>query len=445
MLVELLADVLGAEPTDRNLWLAARSGRSAADMALDLLDRYTSAELEPLPRKSADMFRPAFLTDYVGRSTTPYDREFAFVARSLCYADEVAVIDEVAFWAAQDDPDSYLHDRQLWGFPDADDLTWSLRRIARYGELETAGLLRYVEGPRYPDPNTVRGDLDDATVRSLAPLVVERHGWVGDVRSPFRLSQVSEELTLWFGELGAVLGRVAACPEHLDVYLPQWFAGPDLLNWVYRKSEPPTWLNAAELRGMEALTHLFTLPAPSAAAVRRLTMTDVREIRNADQLSHWRELLGKELRSIAGDHSLAATVEFREHLESHARVLRQGTQQSRHFSESLSDVIQTGIAVAPAALLTRQDPIGATAVAVAPLVRGLVRSLFGWLIRKSPTSADAYVVDHDAQDSALRLFLNELPAGDPDFSQRPPTSWMRTLDGRPRAFDIFDEFFGSSS
>lgn len=83
-LVELLAEVLGAPATDRNIWLATRSGRSASNIAVDLLDLYKSAELEPLPAKSPEMFRPAFLTDYVGRSTTPYDREFAFVSRSLC-------------------------------------------------------------------------------------------------------------------------------------------------------------------------------------------------------------------------------------------------------------------------------------------------------------------------------------------------------------------------
>lgn len=333
----------------------------------------------------------------------------------------------------------------MWGFPDADDLTWSLRRIARYGDLEAAGLLRYVAGPIYPSQDRVRDSLDNATVRSLAPLVAKRHGWVGDFDSPFRLGQVREELTLWFSELGAVLDRVAASPEHLDVYLPQWFAGPDLLDWAYRESEPPKWLGVPEIRGVETLTQLFTLPAPSAAVVHRLAMTNVLEIRSSDQLSQWRELFSRELRSVAGDHSLAATIEFREHLESHAHTLRRGVRQSRHFSESLSDVIQTGIAVAPAAMLTSQDPISTSAVALAPMIKGLVSSLFDWLIGKSPSPPDVYVVDHAAQDSALRLFLNELPAGDPEFSQRPPTSWMRTLDGRPRAFDLFDETFGSFS
>lgn len=444
MLAELLADALGASPTERNLWLAMRSGRSAAELALDLLDRYTSAQLEPLPCKSPGMFRPAFLTDYVGRSTTPYDREFAFVARSLCYADEVAVVDKVAIWAAQDDPERYLHDHQQWGFPDADDVTWSLRRIARYGELEATALLRYVEGPVYPRPSRVHESLDDSTVRSLAPLVADRHGWVGET-TPFRLDRVREELALWFSELKAVLGRVAGCPEHLDLYLPQWFAGPDLLNWTYRRTEPPEWLNSTELRGTEALTQLITLPAPSAAAVRSLTMTEIHAIRGTDQLSEWRELLNTELQRVTEDHSLATTVEFREHLEAHARGLRQGMRQSRQFSESLADVIQTGIAVAPAAMLTGQDPVGATAVAIAPLIKGLITNLFSWLRSRSPASADSYVVDHEAQGSAVQLFLNELPAGDPDFSQRPPASWMQTLDGRPRAFDLFDEFFGSDS
>lgn len=87
LLWEILADVLGAEPTDHNIWLATRRGRSGKELALELLERYRPVDPDPLPAKTPTTFRPAFLLDYHGRSETPYDREFTFVGNcGPCYS-----------------------------------------------------------------------------------------------------------------------------------------------------------------------------------------------------------------------------------------------------------------------------------------------------------------------------------------------------------------------
>lgn len=125
-------------------------------LALDVLERYRSGYLDPVPAKTPSTFRPAFLLDYYGESDTPYDREFAFVARSLSYADQVAVVDEVARWAAQKDPEEHLNEMYFGGFPECGNLPWALRRIARYAELERAQLLYYVEPPIFPNEDDVR-------------------------------------------------------------------------------------------------------------------------------------------------------------------------------------------------------------------------------------------------------------------------------------------------
>jgi hypothetical protein len=441
-IAELLAEVLGDEPTDRNLWLATRNGRKGRDLALELLARYNGADLEPLPAKTTTTFRPAFLTDYHGRSWTPYDREFAFVARALNYADQVVVVDEVGTWAASPDPEEHLDSVMLGGFLECDNVTWSLRRIARYAALEHQHLLYYVDAPRREaDRSDARGAAELAAAE-LQPLVEERMGWASSVVGPGnRLGLVADELELWFDQLHTVLAHVERSHQHVDLYLPEWFAGPALLDWTYRAAIPPDWMSSDALKDQRAVSQLLNLPSPTSRLIDRLSSDELLAVREADHMAQWRHSARDGLGRLAQEADLITRVEIYEDLQRHAEQLRRSERQRPTFGEGFTEAIQAGVAVAPIAALAGQNPLVSVLESAAPAVANLARSLVAWMFAADLTTENE-VRDHEAEANSMRIFLSvPTSSGDPN-AQRPPTSWMRTLDGRPMAFDLFDIFPG---
>lgn len=434
---ELLADALGAEPTDRNIWLATRRDRSGMSLALDILERYRSTTLEPVPAKTPSTFRPAFLLDYYGASDTPYDREFAFVARSLSYADQVAVVDEVAGWAAQTDPEAHLAEMYFGGFPECGNLPWALRRIGRYAELERAQLLYYVEPPAFRDEDVLRESLATKAAPDLSSLVAERRGWIPTVAdSPLGRGMVVDELAYWFQQLHAVLDHADSYHQSIDLYLPDWFAGPELLEWLYRSASPPEWVTPTGLRDQQAVSQLLDLPAPSADIVQRLSVTEILAVRRTDHMSRWRSRFRDEIELLAASTDLATRMEVQASIADHARQLQKTERLSSALTDGLRDSIQAGIAVAPVAAFTHQNVLATALEAASPAVVGVASSMFRWLMGRSPEDGSGDVRDRSTEAFALRTFLNE-PLPRTGAGRRAPNSSMRTMDGRAVAFDPF--------
>lgn len=438
LLSELLADVLGDEPTDQNIWLATRRGRSGKELALELLERYRSVELEPLPAKTPTTFRPGFLLDYYGRSETPYDREFTFVGRALSYADQVVVVDELAGWASQPDPEAHLADFDFGGFPECGNLVWALRRIGKYAALEDAQLLYYIDAPDQPDEEAIRAEIAVPAASELAPLVAERLGWVlglGD--SPFEQHTVAFELGLWFTQLYTIFDHTDRYEQNIDLYLPEWFAGPELLNWLYRHETPPEWMTSGTLHNQQAVVQLLDLPAPSADLLQQLSSDQLLAVREADHMSEWRTALRDGLGHLRSEPDLATRLEVHENLQRHADRLRNTARLTPVLREGLSDAVQAGLAVAPVAAVTHQAPLIAAIEATSPISAALIRSFFGWLLGGVPEDGTGDVRDLIAESASLRTFLNEPATAQLGAPRRPPTSWIRTMDGRPVALDLF--------
>ncbi|PRB10858.1 hypothetical protein [Microbacterium sp. MYb62] len=434
---ELLADSLGAEPTDRNIWLATRRDRSGMTLALDMIERYRSSDtLEPVPSKTPSTFRPAFLLDYYGESDTPYDREFAFVARSLSYADQVAVVDEIAGWAAQPDPEAYLAEMYFGGFPECGHLPWALRRIGRYAELERAQLLYYVEPPTFRDENAIREGVATDAAPDLSFLVEERRGWIPTVKdTPRGRGMVVDELAFWFQQLHAVLDHSDHYHQSIDLYLPDWFAGPQLLEWLYRSSTPPEWVTAQGLKDQQAVSQLLDLPAPSAEIVQQLSVAEILAVRDADHMSQWRNHFRTEIGHLAASSDLATRMEVQANIADHVQQLQKTERLTSALRGGLRDSIQAGIAVAPVAAFTHQNLLATTLEAASPAVVGVASSMLRWLMGRSPEDGNGEVRNRVAETVALRTYLNEpLPPGG---RRRTPNSSMRTMDGRAVAFDPF--------
>lgn len=441
-LKDLLAEALGDEPTDRNLWKATKNSASSTDLALNFIERYREVEpdLIPIPIKGPDTLRPAFLVDYSGREVTPYDREFAFIAKSLSYSDQVAVVDEIGSWARADDPGKVLHEKALGGFPDCTNIMWALRRIALYGPLEEAGLLFYVDKPDRASQEDVQSLLNEDSTDELFSLVADRMGYEKRRLNSFHSRGViASDLAMWLTQFLTVMSHVDKLNHHVDLYLPEWFAGPQLLDWTYRNTMPPGWLSSETLRTTQVVNQLITLPAPSAEALQSLSVKELLDIRSSDQLSSWRENFEDELRLLDADPSLLANIEFRESLTERASQLC-NKRSHPNFARVMTEAIQTGLVVAPVAGLVGQDIAGAVAVGTAPILARL-GSLFGSWVFGERYGSDGYLVrDRAAETQALRLFLNEPVAGSHPTSQRPPTSFLTTSDGAPLALDIFEDW-----
>lgn len=431
LISDILAEVLGEEPTEIAVWRATKQIGSAERVAKSVVREYLSTDLDPLPAKSKTALRPAFLSDYQGRSDTPYDREFTFVGKSLCYSDEVAVPDEINDLIESNDIERAIAVRAL-GFPECSDLRWVFRRIARYAELERSGLLHFVPRPPRQDAADIPGNLLDEAVRDLGPMVVERHGWDTSVVDSMGGGVLREELASWLAEFNAIFEYAALHTSLFDIYLPEWFAGPELLNWVFRSGTQTGHLSDEALQQQRALTQLVSLPSPSVHSLRRSALQDLPRIRESRQLSSWREQLRDALRDLDADPTLLGTRQFEEHLKSSAASLKSEVDRS-HLSNSLSGTIETGIATAPTAYLFGQDVLGAAATAVAPLLMRLVST---WL-SGTRTIPEEKVEDSKRSGAAFRAFLSE-PWSPSSSNQAPPTTWIRTIDGRPVAFDLFD-------
>lgn len=430
LISDVLAGVLGEDPTETAVWRATRRPDLARRVAETVVAAYLSEDLDPLPAKSNTTLRPAFLSDYHGRQDTPYEREFVFVGKSLCYSDEVAVVDEINDLAESPDLERSISDKAL-GFPECSDLQWILRRIARYAHLERAGLLHFIPRPARQDRSGVPGQLLDAAVRELGPLVAKRHGWDPTLLSN-EAGPARAELASWLSEFSTVFDYAAAHSSLFDIYLPAWFAGPELLEWTYKKGLRAEHLPGDVLRQQTALTHLVSLPSPSGHALRMSALTEIPRLREAQQLVGWREQLHHALQGLDNDPSLLGTREFEEHLTRAGDSLNFQVQRST-LRDSLTSTIETGIATAPVAYLFSQDVIGTTAIAAAPAVLKFVNT---WLRGGRPPQEEK-VGNPKQSATAFRSFLSE-PWSPRSRNQAPPTSWMRTPDGQPIAFDLFD-------
>ncbi|MBL3752865.1 hypothetical protein [Mycobacteroides abscessus] len=439
-LESLLAGILGDEPTDRNIWLATRRGTDGAQLATELYQAYEGAAvLDPVPAKSPARLRPAFLNDYWGRSDTPYDREFSFVEKSLLYSDEVAVIDELEEWSRAPDPLAHIEGLRSVGSVECDDATWALRRIARYAYLERAGLLYYISPPQFRSVEDVYNDISQEMVDELSPCVIRRKGWDPDrAEALHNLGYIRQELASWFREFEATLNHVSMLDETIDPYLPQWFGGPELLEWFFRHNSAPDWLDKHRLRQQQTVAQLLSLPAPASSALNRIGVDDLLRIREGDQLQAWRSALKHELDTLGAEPGLAATAEFRDNLDALASQHKNSIRSQPRLGKLLTDTIETGIAVAPIAILTHQNPVDTAAVAIAPIVLQLALATAKWLIGHGddtgPECTDR-VIDQPASRDAVRLFLNE-PFTQSD-SHTPPTAWLRhATTGRPGTLDL---------
>ncbi|MFZ6992879.1 hypothetical protein ACO0E1_13395 [Curtobacterium sp. RRHDQ66] len=431
----VLAEVLGEAPTDLAVWRATRRRQDARGLLEEYLERRVAVESEPVPQTPPGFFRPAFLTDFAGGSSGPYDREFAFVGRALGYADQVAVVDDAERWISADDRQAHL-DNLGFGSRAVTDGTWLLRRVARYAPLEESGTLVYVSPPTFPDRSTVERSLPDPLPDELVQLVVDRAGYRPNA-SALLTDIVRADLATWFRELRALLDFGAEASGAVDLYLPDWFAGPELLSWMFREIDWPNWLDGS-VAHQESLTQLLSLPAPSAEQVRRISTEQLLAVREQDRMHRWREEFSGILREYGAADSLRERLEFRDLLRARAGELGVAVRDHPLLGRDLRSTIEAGVAVAPTALLTGQPVVSTVAVAAAPFVASAARSIASWLLGRngSRSGGDEIVIDAAAQGSAIRGFLND-PV-QPGARRRPPSSSMTDMFGRPVAFDFFD-------
>lgn len=441
-MIEILAEALNDEPSEHAILNACSTHKGTVAFGTRWLDAYRSSELEPVPLKSASEFRPAFLVDYEGRQPTPYSRELDFVQRSLLYAYSVAVIDELQYWSSRSIDDLQVH----WGmgYPQYNNLAASALRVLYYGELEKLGLLYYVDYPQYPDRGKIAKQLSSEDISDLVPIVFERCGYV--FKEAALPSFLKRDLSLWFQQLQCILQHEAIESGYVDPFLPNWFARPELLDWVAKQSK--SWLSNDTLANSYYLNELLHLPAPSAEAMHRFTPRDMADFRDHELFGVWREDLQKGLKILA---TKPATVleaadcvkESQDYLSDRHDRLRRKIDQSIPLKSALRSAFTTGIgisigATAISAALSPSDAVshivsstvtGITMPLACELGKALIRRLAG----SRPDEKTLSCHYHLFVDGSLTGWTGE------KYFDKPPSNFMTDVhSGRPLAFDLFD-------
>lgn len=434
-LASLVREVIGETPTDRTLWRYIKSRGSNIALA-EVLERYLDAELEPLPGKSGTALRPAYISDYVGEQTTPYDREFNFVAQALCYSEGVAVVDELEAYPDPDRVRAGNTDLSL-GFRDCDNASWILRRIVRYAQLEEASVLYYAPTPQVRNREAANDFLTDEACRTLAPQVASRLGWkqlpaLGD--ETYSLSLVRHQLTMCFTELFRCLDYASALDGAVDLYLSDWFAGPELLGWLEGQRGDITSYSADQRLQTSTLNRLTSLPAPASDTLINAGAKELLALRASDQMESWRHDLDVLLRDFTKLNHTDEDVRLLDR-ELHSRLEKhqQAVTGSTSLRGSMIQAVNLGIATASMALLMGQPPASTALLAAGS---GAIASLLDytkdWMTGSAP---DALEANHKARNSAVRLFLSDpkpATAADPL-----PRDWLVDAEGRPVSFGNF--------
>lgn len=402
---------------------------------------YRGSDLEAVPTKLPHEFRPGFLVDYVGREDTPYTREFDFVQRSLLYAHSVAVVDELEGWVALDPNERDLH-WQL-GFRDANNLAWAAIRVAYYAEFERAGLLHYVDGPHYASKPSFERLTSSADLTELYPLVKERNGYVVPLpENDIQRDLYDSNLNMWFRQLDAVIGHGAVRSGVVDVHLPEWFAGPQLLDWTLRHSAAAG--SKEHLADESYLQQLLHLPAPLDAHrdPEQLVL-----FRQHDLFEQWRNDLetgldylsgGREQSVVEAARAVRAASKYLASREELARTrVRSSPSLRKAFTTAFTTGITTTVGASAVNLVTAPaNPgtafVSGTAVGTSTLAAQLAAALYD-RFRSAQVSTETVTRHYQLfGDGSLRGWRGAMPF-DP-----PPTSWMESIpSGRPLALDLF--------
>ena len=425
--VELLENVLEDEATDLSIWKATRGRDASTKLAEDLLAAYASAlalnQLEPIPEKAPEQFRPAYLSDYQGNATTPYDREFRFVEKALFYADSVAVEDELLVWQQHaENPRSSLRVHWQSGSPECDNATWLARRIARYGELERRGLLYYVDPPTRRSRDEVAAAIDWRAANELIPLVGSRKGYVEPFRSDPMV--IRPDLTIWLGELLALLDHTKTFTGYVDLHLPSWCAGPELLDWWWRHETSSVSLERDALLQQQSLTRLLSLPALSNSGGRELSVRQQLALREADAFQVWRDDLDAALAMVVDSPSVFDTADFNRRLDDHVQHLSARVRQTKTLRDTFTETLVTGVAAGGAGAALGQPVLATIATAVAPFLVQSVPQLSRWLTagRQASAMEGCYRLIMDGNDRTVTGAL---------AYDSPPSNYMFDWRGRP--------------
>lgn len=362
LLADILAAALEAEPTEVNVWRATRRDQSRR-FGHRLLDAYVSSELEPVPAKEEGEFRPAFLSTL---AMTGNDIESNFVAKALLCSHSVAVPDDLLTW------ERLVESGPKGDFYVAESAVSVARKIARYADLERSGLLHYVSPLPLGMPQAT--DLDWADVRSASNLVVDRVGIHQDFADSE--SALMPYLQQWLGELRAVVSHVNSMDGWIDLYLPDWFSGPELLEWVleHQLDSPP--VAPADILNHRSLTKLLRLPTLDARA--NIEVALLLDIRDEAGFAEWRDSLRSLLRSVPPRPTLGDSLELVEEVEQQASVLESRVRSRSESRPALNGSLVAGVTLAGTELLTEMSTPEAIATAATAGLSTVVVEVVNW-------------------------------------------------------------------
>ncbi|MEI3849065.1 MULTISPECIES: hypothetical protein [unclassified Microbacterium] len=420
-MIDVLEDALGDTATEVSVWRATR-GRNAQQLGVRLLDSYERLDLVAVPPLAEGERRPAYL------STVGFpegDPEQDFIWRTLIYADSCAVPDDLALWreVARDGRSSDL------GFMQGTRTRDLARKILRNAELERAGLVHYVQplsSLRKVD-SEARDDLDVIAdgdhgsytwqqVRAIAPLAAE---WAGIApRFADQERAVMPYLSLWLDELRDLFAYVAMLDGAVDIALPDWMPGPELLDWMLGSTRWGRGVDLADASEAAVLSTLLRLPNLAGAELRGLTSRDLIGMRQEPGFSTYRADLRRVLVSLPLAPNRREAFDAVQEMQARRDELERRVSRRSDTLRPLTDATATGVLIGAAAGMLSQQVLPAVALGVIP-----------YLI---PLAGAVRAGRHRERTSPYTVFLN---AASVDGRGRPRSrvdpSMRDAITGRP--------------
>ncbi|MCF2587745.1 hypothetical protein [Brevibacterium sp. UCMA 11752] len=443
-LVDMLAQAMGAEPTIKNLWLSTQTRSDETRIAHNIISIYQQQGPDSIPEKYSYEFRPAFLADYIAQHFEPYQNEKQFISRSLSYADQVVVPDELSKISTSSDPDKSLSESRLSSSFGVNSFVWALRRIIDYSELEQKQLLYYhaVDAPLEPRSNFSR--IAHEAYDELYPIVEKRYGYVHNAAGEYSRHNIEQDLSMWFQMLNRILTQTASNPTTMDLYLPDWIAGPDLVEWIAKSRSSwlpntlklPEALDSETIREQGALRNMVSLPTYAKELIDTMQPSDLLKIRERDKMTEWRNTVRGDLTLLSTDLDIADRLDLINRIRNRTSEIRNDNKSKfQGIGSELKGVIFAGITSAPLSAMLGLDLASTVATATAPPLALYLHQISNKVLGRNQATDPPSARDREAEAASLNMFLSDPFDPPANGNRKSPTSFLTTTDGLPFDFD----------
>lgn len=246
-------------------------------------------------------------------------------------------------------------------------------------------------------------------------------------------SALVPDLAYWFREYGALVEYCSLHKDYVDLYLPSWFAGPEILEWHIKQTAIWAAGTTEMVISHDALTKLIVLPAVPEVRATLLGKTTLLKMREGAELSRWRTDFQEALTELEGEDNGLSRARFRNRIDDARKRLVRDVSNDRKLSDEFTGTVSAGVASGITAAALGQGVLATALIGAAPAGVSLAKALIKWLTVEP---------ENLATEPLYRLFMDggqRSPSGSYNFDSAPNTL---ATDTRGRIFNM--DWMGNS-